>query len=142
MHIDLVAGGKLKNPALKALYDEYKKRLDWKVTLFEFEEKSGLNQLFQRVSNESYVIILDEKGDNLTSDDFAHLLEAIQVHHQGKVSFIIGGSEGFPQDIKAKANKIISFGKLTWPHLLARVLLIEQLYRAQQILKGHPYHRK
>lgn len=137
MHIILAAGGRLKNPVLKALYDEYKKRLNWKVTLFEVEGKFALTQCLP-----SYTIILDEKGDDLTSNEFARLLETIRSHHQGKVTFIIGGAEGLPQDIKSKANKIISFGKLTWPHLLVRVLLMEQLYRAQQILKGHPYHRE
>ena len=142
MHITLAVIGKLKDPALKSLYAEYQKRLDWKLTLLEYEGKTALQQLSQTLSNASYSIVLDEKGDNLKSDEFASLFQTIQSHHQGKATIVIGGAEGLSADIRAKANKIISFGKLTWPHLLMRVLLMEQLYRAQQILKGHPYHRE
>ena len=142
MHISLAVIGKLRDPALKALYEEYHKRLEWKLTLYEYEGKSALSQLSQCVANAPYLIALDENGENLKSEEFAQLLETIQLHHQGKVTFVIGAAEGLPQDIKTKAHKTISFGKLTWPHLLVRVLLMEQLYRAQQILKGHPYHRE
>ncbi|MBL8676356.1 MAG: 23S rRNA (pseudouridine(1915)-N(3))-methyltransferase RlmH [Alphaproteobacteria bacterium] len=142
MHISLAVVGKLRDPALKALYEEYHKRLEWKLTLYEHEGKSALSQLSQCVASMPYLIALDENGENLTSDKFAHLLEIIQLHHQGKVTFVIGAAEGLPQDIKTKAQKTISFGRLTWPHLLVRILLMEQLYRAQQILKGHPYHRE
>ncbi|MBX9621748.1 MAG: 23S rRNA (pseudouridine(1915)-N(3))-methyltransferase RlmH [Alphaproteobacteria bacterium] len=142
MHISLAVIGKLRDPALKALYEEYHKRLEWKLALYEYEGKSAFSQLSPSVARASYLIALDQQGENLKSEEFALLLESIQLHHQGKVTFVIGAAEGLPQDIKTKANKIISFGKLTWPHLLVRVLLMEQLYRAQQILKGHPYHRE
>lgn len=142
MHISLAVIGKLRDPALKSLYEEYYKRLEWKLTLYEYEGKSSLSQLSQCVARTPYIIALDEQGENLKSQEFSHLLETIQLHHQGKVFFVIGGAEGLPQDIKTRAQKTISFGKLTWPHLLVRVLLMEQLYRAQQILKGHPYHRE
>lgn len=142
MQISLAVIGKLRDPALKSLYEEYYKRLEWKLTLYEYEGKSSLSQLSQCVAGAPYIIALDEQGENLKSEEFSHLLETIQLHHQGKVFFVIGGAEGLPQDIKTRAQKTISFGKLTWPHLLVRVLLMEQLYRAQQILKGHPYHRE
>jgi 23S rRNA (pseudouridine1915-N3)-methyltransferase len=142
MHISLAVVGKLRDPALRALYEEYQKRLEWKLTLYEYEGKSALSQLSQSVARAPYLIALDEQGENLKSDEFALLLESIQLHHQGKLTFVIGAAEGLPQDIKTKAHKTISFGRLTWPHLLVRVLLMEQLYRAQQILKGHPYHRE
>ncbi|MBX9787168.1 MAG: 23S rRNA (pseudouridine(1915)-N(3))-methyltransferase RlmH [Alphaproteobacteria bacterium] len=142
MHISLIVVGKLRAPALKALYEEYYKRLDWKLTVYEYEGKSALPHFSQCAARTPYLIALDEHGENLKSEEFAHLLENIQLHHQGKVTFVIGAAEGLPQEIKTKAQKTISFGKLTWPHLLVRVLLMEQLYRAQQILKGHPYHRE
>lgn len=142
MQISLAVIGKLRDPALKSLYEEYYKRLEWKLTLYEYEGKSSLSQLSQCVARAPYIIALDEQGENLKSEEFSHLLDTIQLHHQGKVFFVIGGAEGLPQDIKTKAQKTISFGRLTWPHLLVRVLLMEQLYRAQQILKGHPYHRE
>lgn len=145
MHITIAAIGKLKNPALKALYDEYKKRLEWKLTLHEFEAKTSPEQeaslLLNAIPHSMFLMILDEKGENLKSTEFSDCLNNMQLHHQGKVGFIIGGAEGLSQEIKDKAQKSISFGRMTWPHLLIRVMLIEQLYRAQQILKGHPYHR-
>jgi 23S rRNA (pseudouridine1915-N3)-methyltransferase len=145
MHITLAAIGKLKDPALKALFDEYHKRLEWKITVHEFEGKSSPEQeaplLGGAIPPAAFLIILDEKGETLKSEDFATLLQTIQLHHQGKVGFMIGGASGLSKEIKKKAQKSIAFGAMTWPHLFVRVMLMEQLYRAQQILKGHPYHR-
>ena len=138
--------GKLKDPALKTLYNEYKKRLDWKLDVHEFEGKASPltegNLLLSSLPSSTFIIILDEKGENLKSEEFATLLKTIQIHHQGKVAFIIGGADGLSEEVKAKAQKSLSFGRMTWPHLFVRVMFMEQLYRAQQILKGHPYHRQ
>ncbi|OJW47564.1 MAG: hypothetical protein BGO67_04250 [Alphaproteobacteria bacterium 41-28] len=146
MQITLSVIGKLKDPALKSLFDEYKKRLEWKVALHEFEGKGSCQKegevLLKSLPPSTFMIILDEKGENLKSEEFAALLKNIQIHHQGKVAFVIGGPKGLSEDVKTKAEKSLSFGRLTWPHLLIRVMLMEQLYRAQQILKSHPYHRK
>jgi 23S rRNA (pseudouridine1915-N3)-methyltransferase len=131
MHITLAVQGKLKDSSLKALYEEYKKRLEWKIILQEDTE----------LPPSPFLITLDERGDLLTSEDFAALLQEIQIHHQGKVTFVIGDADGISPVIKEKATKSVSFGRLTWPHLMVRILLMEQLYRAQQILKNHPYHR-
>lgn len=145
MHITIAAIGKLKDPALKSLFDEYKKRLEWKVTLNEFDPKTSPEQeassLLQAIPPSLFLVVLDERGENLDSMDLTNCLKQVQLHHQGKVGFIIGGADGLSQAIKEKAQKSISFGRLTWPHLLVRVMLMEQLYRAQQILKNHPYHR-
>jgi len=146
MHITLSVIGKLKDPALKTLYEEYKKRLDWKIAVNEFETKGSPRQesdlLLNSLPPSSFLITLDEKGENLKSEEFATLLNDIQIHHQGKVVFVIGGASGLTEDIKSKAQKSLSFGRMTWPHLLVRVMFMEQIYRAQQILKGHPYHRE
>lgn len=145
MYITLAAIGKLKDPALKALFEEYQKRLEWKLVVYEFDGKPSPDQeampLVNAIPPSAFLIILDEKGETLKSEDFAMCLQTIQLHHQGKAGFIIGGANGLSEDIKRKAHKSIAFGHMTWPHLLVRVLLMEQLYRAQQILKGHPYHR-
>lgn len=145
MNITIAAIGKLKDPALKSLYTEYKKRLEWKINLAEFEAKSTIQQegacLLSAISPSTFLITLDEKGDSLKSEDFATYLQNIQLHYQGKLGFIIGGASGLSQEVKERSQKSISFGQMTWPHLLVRVMLIEQLYRVQQILKGHPYHR-
>ena len=145
MHITIAAIGKLKDPALKSLYEEYNKRLEWKITVHEFETKASPEQesalLLSSIASSGFLLALDEKGENLKSEEFARCLKNIQLHHQGKLGIIIGGANGLTKEIKEKSQKSISFGRMTWPHLFVRVMLIEQLYRAQQILKGHPYHR-
>ncbi len=146
MQITLSVIGKLKDPALKSLFEEYNKRLEWKIVLHEFEGKASSRHegdlLLKSLSPSLFIITLDEKGENLKSEEFAILLKNIQIHHQGKVAFIIGGADGLSEGVKAKAQKSLSLGRMTWPHLLVRVMLMEQLYRVQQILKGHPYHRE
>jgi len=145
MQITIAAIGKLKDPALKSLYDEYKKRLEWKVTLHEFEAKASVQQegilLLHAIAPSTFLITLDENGENLKSEKFAACIKDIQLYHQGKLGLIIGGANGLSEEIKEKSQKSLSFGRMTWPHLLVRVMLMEQIYRAQQILKGHPYHR-
>jgi 23S rRNA (pseudouridine1915-N3)-methyltransferase len=146
MQITLSVIGKLKDPALKSLFEEYKKRLEWKIVLNEFEGKGSCQKegdlLLKSLPPSTFTVILDEKGENLKSEEFAALLKNIQIHHQGKVAFVIGGPDGLSEDVKTKAEKSLSFGRSTWPHLLVRVMLMEQLYRARQILKSHPYHRE
>jgi 23S rRNA (pseudouridine1915-N3)-methyltransferase len=145
MQITIAAIGKLKDFALQALYREYKKRLEWKITLHELEAKTFKEQeessLLGVIPPGTFLISLDEKGENLSSEEFAQCVKTIQIYHQGKLGFIIGGAHGLSEGIIKNSQKSISLGRLTWPHLLVRVLLMEQLYRAQQILKGHPYHR-
>lgn len=142
MQITLAVIGKLKDPSLKALYEEYKKRLTWKVILQEWEGKAASTLLLNALSSSPFIVTLDERGDNLKSEEFASLLNEIQLHHHGKVTFVIGGADGLSEEMKQRAHKSLSLGRMTWPHLLVRILLMEQLYRAQQILKGHPYHRE
>ena len=145
MQIALSVIGKLKNPALKILYEEYKKRLEWKIASHVFEGKSTRQEnelLLNSLDLSAFIIILDEKGESLKSEEFAALLKDIQIYHRGKATFVIGGAQGLSDAVKAKAQKNLSFGRMTWPHLLVRVMLMEQLYRSQQILKGHPYHRE
>src|SRR3990167_3705112 len=98
MHITLAVQGKLKDSSLKALYEEYKKRLDWKIILQEDKE----------LPPSSFLITLDEQGESLTSEDFAALLHDIQMYHQGKVTFVIGDADGIPPVIKEKATKSLS----------------------------------
>jgi len=146
MNIALCVIGKLKNPALKILYEEYEKRLSWKISLQALESKGSPHEeslfLLHSLPPSTFIVTLDEKGENLKSEEFAMFLKDVQLHHQGKVAFVMGGANGLSNEVNAKAQKSISFGRMTWPHLFARIMLMEQLYRAQQILKGHPYHRE
>ncbi len=151
MHITLITVGKLKSGPLKSLWDEYLKRLNWPLTLVEIDHKSKLQgealkayeaqEIEKHLTPSSYIIALDERGETLSSPELATLIGEVQSHHQGRLTLIIGGADGLSADIRKRSQKILSMGRLTWPHMLARVMLLEQLYRIQQILKGHPYHR-
>lgn len=149
--IDLIAVGKIKKGPWFDLQEDYLKRLKWSVKLFEIESKYTESKAQQdheqrlilgKLDEDSFVIVLDERGDGLRSLDFAQTLEKIQSSGVGKFSFLIGGAEGFTEEVRNRANLLLSFGQQTWPHIMVRVMLLEQIYRAQQIAAGHPYHRE
>lgn len=149
--IDVIAVGKVKKGPWRDLIENYESRMKWPVTITEVESKytdSKTQQaheqrlILDRLDPDSFVIVLDERGDGLRSLDFAKTLEKIRGTGSDKLTFLIGGAEGFTDDIRHKANIMISFGQQTWPHMMVRVMLMEQVYRAQQILAGHPYHRE
>lgn len=150
VHIQLIAVGKNKDKHLQALIDDYLKRLTWKFTLTEIvppnvsdaERKSKEAELIRAVlPPKAVTVILDERGDNPDSVAFAKKLEQFFLNQASHIVFIIGGADGIDESLRREANWVISFGKLTWPHMLVRLLLVEQLYRAGTILSGHPYHR-
>ena len=87
------------------------------------------------------LILLDERGKNLTSEDFAAHLGRLRDEGCPQVTFAIGGPDGHEETLRDRAALVLSFGKLTWPHQIVRVMAAEQLYRAATILSGHPYHR-
>lgn len=141
--IDLITIGKLKNDPLFDVFEDYRKRLRYKFSLTELEAKSQTEQLekiAEKLNPQAVLIVMDERGKSLTSRDFALKIDQWQTSH-GQIQFIIGGADGLSDDIRKKATMLMSFGVQTWPHMLVRVMLMEQLYRAQQILSGHPYHR-
>ncbi len=142
--IDLITVGKLKNDPLADMFDVYKKRLVWPLTLTEIEAKTNPDQIkriLEKLDPQAALIILDERGKTLSSREFAGQIEGFQNQSIPKLQFVIGGADGLSDDIRTRARLLLSFGKQTWPHMLARVMLMEQIYRAQQILSGHPYHR-
>lgn len=143
LSIELIAVGKLKNDPLVDTFDDYRKRLLSKFSLIELEGRTQgeqLDKIREKLSGQAALIVLDERGKSLPSRAFAAKLEQIQLTHN-HIQFVIGGADGLSDDIRRKADLLLSFGQQTWPHMLARVMLIEQIYRAQQILAGHPYHR-
>lgn len=91
---------------------------------------------------DSYIIALDEHGGNCTSKAFAEKLATLRRNNQRNLVLLIGGADGHGEAIKDAANEMLSFGTMTWPHQIARLMLVEQLYRATTILSGHPYHRE
>ncbi len=143
LSIDLIAIGKLKNDPLLDVFEDYKKRMLWKFSLIELDGKTQAEQLSKiesELSPKAALVVLDERGKSLSSRDFAAKIEAWSVSH-GQVQFVIGGADGLSDAIRKKATMLMSFGAQTWPHMMARTMLMEQIYRAQQILAGHPYHR-
>lgn len=150
MKIHLYAVGRLKQKALLDLYNEYGKRLKLPLILKEFESKKAeapakmkdvADQILKLLSPSSLLIVLDERGQDHTSMTFSRFLENTQNNGIMDLVFVIGGAEGLDPTLKKRANHMIRFGSMTWPHMLVRIMLIEQLYRAQQILSGHPYHK-
>jgi 23S rRNA (pseudouridine1915-N3)-methyltransferase len=98
--------------------------------------------LLARVPDRAVVIALDERGTALTSAAFAQKITKWRDSGASGLAFLIGGADGHPDSLRQRADFLLSLGPMTWPHLLVRGMLLEQLYRAQQILAGHPYHRE
>lgn len=135
----ILAVGTLKKSPLLDLVQEYQKRSDWRIIFHECRDNA---KLIQKINKDWPLWVMDERGDSSKSTIFAHDLKNIIDDGRKDIQFVIGGADGLPNDIRISADKLISFGKQTWPHMFVRVMLMEQLYRAQQILKGHPYHRE
>lgn len=149
--IDVIAVGRLKKGPFHELSEEYLKRTRWQLAVHEIESKytepahiqgDESRKIKEYIDNDAFVIVLDERGDGLRSLDFAKTIEKLQNNGNDHIQFIIGGADGLTDDIRDRANLLLSFGQQTWPHLFARIMLLEQIYRAQQILAGHPYHRE
>ncbi len=148
MKIRLLVVGRMKASPQAELCAEYIKRLNWTVTVKEIETPKGATSaeeeplILRHLPDQAMLIALDERGSSLASPDFAHKLQGwAQSAPQNEVYFLIGGADGLTEKKKKKAKFLLCFGKQTWPHILVRVMLLEQIYRAQQILAGHPYHR-
>jgi len=151
MRITLVAVGRMKAGATKELYELYAQRLRWQITLKEVEERRSLppealkaqegELLLAALPKGARIIALDECGKTLSSRDFAELLGRWQDDGTQDLAFLIGGADGLSQAARDAAEVILSLGRMTWPHMLVRGLLAEQLFRAESILSGHPYHR-
>ncbi len=147
--IKICAIGTLKNHVLAPLADDYQKRITWplsiheiairkKLTGTELQEAEGAALL--EAAGDSFIVMLDGGGKTYDSAGFAATISNWRENHKSIV-FLIGGSDGHTDSVKKRAGATLSFGALTWPHLLARVMLLEQIYRAQCIASGHPYHK-
>ena len=147
MKITVIAVGKMKDGPLTSLFDTYAKRLRWKIELREIDIKKSnpaeqqeaeCAQILSVVPPGTKLIVCDERGRTPTSVEFARQIEQWQ---SDQIIFAIGGADGMNDAVRQRADLLLSFGRLTWPHQLARVMLVEQIYRAQTILDNHPYHR-
>lgn len=159
MNIKLITVGKLKEKYLTEGISEYTKRLSrfCKVQVVELiDEKTPENaseaqnnqimakegeRIQAKIGSRDYVIVLAIEGKQFPSEEFSQKLEAIAVNGYSDITFIIGGSLGLSKAIKQRANLNMSFGLLTLPHQLMRLVLIEQIYRAFMIQQGSPYHK-
>ena len=152
MRIHIVAIGRARAGPEAALFKHYADRVTrWPITLIEqdLRRKTAPDKvvdaeatlLRQSIPQSAFVVALDERGKQHTSREFAALLQ--RQHDDGcqDIAFLIGGADGLAPALREAANTVMSLGQATWPHLLVRGLLAEQIYRAQQIVAGHPYHR-
>lgn len=145
MQYEIIAAGRMRDKNQLALWQDYAKRLSHTPKLIEIEirKPNEIDKLIaEKLDPQAFIFILDERGKSLGSVEFAKKLSNITMDGIGKVQFVLGGADGFSDDLRKKANFLLSFGKQTWPHMLARIMLIEQIYRAVQIQAGHPYHRE
>lgn len=150
MQITLAAIGKI-NPRSpeQALFAEYSKRLPWKLSVKELEPHkfSGPRKanetalLLEATSHAERRIALDERGKPLTSREFADTIRQWQNQGVSSLGFLIGGADGLEAESLTPCHLLLSFGRMSWPHMLARAMLAEQLYRAHTLLTNHPYHR-
>jgi len=151
MRVTICAVGRLKAGAERDLIDKYAKRIQWPFEIVEVEDRRKLSpaELKQRecelitaaLPDRAVRVALDERGKTLASASFSEQLG--NWRDQGRdVAFLIGGAGGLASELRDNADLTLSFGKATWPHMLARVMLVEQIYRAQEILARHPYHRE
>ena len=139
MRLHVIARGKIGRSPEADLVDRYLKRISWPTRHSELPDKGGEIP----ASDSPYkTVILDEKGEQLSSTEFARLLEHWRDDGVREVRFLIGAADGFGDAERAGADKLIAFGKATWPHLMARAMLAEQLFRAISIIANHPYHRE
>ena len=146
MKILIAAIGKAKPSPELQLYADYVKRLPWKITCQEFDvrpasKEKEAEKLLAVCVGYSRIIALDEAGKQFTSPEFAKQISGFQQQGHSSFAFIIGGADGLSDSVRKSAHLIWSLGSLTWPHMLVRGLLAEQLYRSYSILNNHPYHR-
>ena len=159
MRINIVCVGKIKEKYLKLGIDEFKKRLSkyCKLEIIELEdekapenlsdkemlmikEKEG-KKLLSKVKDNSYVIALAIDGKNLSSEELAETINKLGVRGISNITFVIGGSLGLSDEVLSRADYKLSFSKMTFPHQLMRLILLEQVYRAYRINNGEPYHK-
>lgn len=138
MLLHVIARGKIGRSPESELVDRYARRIAWPLKLTELPESGGR---IPEPQTPFRTVLLDERGRNVGSEAFARQLESWRDGGIREVRFVIGAADGHGDSERAEADLLIAFGAATWPHLLARAMLLEQLFRATSILAGHPYHR-
>jgi 23S rRNA (pseudouridine1915-N3)-methyltransferase len=154
MKLTIISIGKFENSPHRTVFETYLKRLKWKIELKEFELKNSQNFSVEKIKKcegelilkalhpSSKLIVLDENGKQFKSRDFAKLISDFAVRGDSDLTFVIGGANGLSDEVLKKSSLKVSLGLMTFPHLMVRSILVEQLYRASTIIDGHPYHRE
>ena len=152
MKFNIISIGKFGNSSYQDLYFEYKKRLKYDVSLIELvlkkhytniddEKKEEGKLLLSKCDADSMIISLDERGKIITTNEFCTQINSYINLGIMNINFIIGGAYGLSQEVIKNSNYILSLGKMVFPHLMVRVILIEQLYRVWTLNNNHPYHK-
>lgn len=154
MQIDLIVVGKLKEKSMKQMCGEYIKRLGayCKLNVIELKDESThldeslvitreAEAISKVLDEKSFIIVMDIDGKQMGSEEFSNKIDDITTYENSKITFIIGGSLGLSPEIKSKAKMRMSFSKMTFPHQLFRVMLLEQIYRQFRIARNEPYHK-
>lgn len=159
MQIQIVSVGKVKEKYIKLGIAEFEKRLRpyCKLTMDEVSDEQAPEQLsdkelyqvkqkegeriLNKIKPNQYVVALAIQGENWSSEQLASEMEKLSIHGRSQISFVIGGSNGLSDDVLNRADQKLSFSKMTFPHQLMKLILIEQVYRAFKIQKNEPYHK-
>ena len=139
MRLHIIARGKIARSPESELVERYARRIVWPLTVTELPETGGK---VPEALTPCRTVVLDERGRDLTSAEFAALLGRWRDDGVREARFHIGAADGHDEALREAADQILRFGAATWPHLLARAMLMEQLWRATSIIAGHPYHRE
>lgn len=159
MRIRLVAVGRMKKGPESELFETYLKRArgaghavgfshfdiielaESRAATPEQRKADEAQRILEKVNPDDFLLVLDERGKEMDSRSLAALFEKEAQGGRGGLSVVIGGPDGLDESLRAKANLALSFGRMTWPHQMVRIMLSEQLYRIITIVSGHPYHR-
>ena len=138
MLLHVIARGKIARSPEGELVARYEKRMTWPLRHTELPDTGGK---VPEAVGQARTVILDERGKDLSSEELATVLGRWRDEGVREARFLIGAADGHDEATRRQADLVLSFGRATWPHLIARAMLAEQLYRATSILAGHPYHR-
>ena len=138
MLLHIIARGKIGRSPEAELVDRYLKRIAWPTKITELPDRGGL---LPDAPPNAVTVVLDERGRALSSKELARMLEQWRDSGRREARFLLGAADGHQEELRGQADLMLSFGAATWPHLLARAMLAEQLFRATSILANHPYHR-
>ncbi len=159
MNIEIICIGKIKESFFREALNEYAKRLSkycrLKITELPDEQTPDMagdalmnkilstegNRILSKIQNDAYVVATAMEGKKLDSVEFSELINDLGIKGRSNIVFIIGGSLGLSDDVKKRADMLLSFSDMTFPHQMMRVILLEQIYRSYRIIKGEPYHK-